>query len=229
MKILAIIPARGGSKGIPKKNIKKLNGKPLISYSIEEALKSNFINKVVVSSENEDIEKISKSYGAETIKRPKNLAKDDSLTIDTVFHSLDYLEENQNYVPDIIILLQPTSPLREVEDIENSINSFIDNECNALVSVNLYNHSPCLSLRMKNGYLCPLFKENYLNNRRQDFPEIFRPNGAIYILKPETLKKYKTFYPNKTIPYVMPAEKSVDIDSMQDWKLAEYFLKTKGS
>jgi len=224
MEILAIIPARGGSKGVPRKNIRLLNGKPLIAYTIEEAKKSKYISKVIVSTEDDEIAKISNKYGAEIIKRPQELAKDDTPTIDVVLHILEKLI-NKNIKPDIVILLQPTSPLRTFQDIDNAINLFIENNCDSVVSVCEIAHSPYWSFKIENGYLKPLLGEKYLKKRRQELPKVYIPNGALFIATPEVLQKYKTFYCKKTMPYIMPIERSVDIDNELDFLLAELLMQ----
>jgi len=224
LKTLTVIPARGGSKGIPRKNIRLLNGKPLIAYSIEAAFKSRRANRVIVSTEDQEIAEISKRYGAEVIDRPKELARDDSPTIDAVLHALGLLEEG-GYMPDVVVLLQPTSPLRNAEDIDNAIELFLSRECDSVVSVCEFKHSPYWSFKIENGYLKPIFGENYIKMRRQDLPKAYIPNGAIYVSTPETLRKYKSFYCPKTVPYIMPLERSIDIDNEIDFILAELIMK----
>ncbi len=224
MKICTIITARGGSKGIPRKNIKLLNGKPLIAYSIEASISSNLIENTYVTTEDEEISTISMKYDAKIIDRPKELAEDESSSVDVILHSLDYLEKNEN-LPDFFILLQPTSPLRTKEDIENAIKLFTENKCDALISVSELDHSSMMSLKVENSFLTPICNEKFLNTRRQELPKYYCPNGAIYIITPESLRKNKTFIPKKTIPYLMPKERSVDLDTPFDFKLAEFLLK----
>ena len=228
MNILAIIPARGGSKGIPGKNIKLLAGKSLITYSIEAAIKSKYVNKVIVSTDDEEIEHISKKYGAEVIKRPNELAQDDSPTIDAVFHVINTLEKN-GYFADIVVLLQPTSPLRTLEDVNKAINLFIKNKdkCDSLVSVCEFDHSPYWSLKVENGYLKPNFGEDYFKMRRQELSKLYMPNGSIFISKKQSLLKSKSFYNGNVIPYVMKVEESIDIDTILDFKFAELILGDK--
>jgi CMP-N,N'-diacetyllegionaminic acid synthase len=220
MNILAIIPARGGSKGIPQKNIKLWNGKPLIAYSIESANLSKYIDKVIVSTNEKRIEDISQTYGAEVIRRPEELATDDSPTIETLIHSLNLLKKN-NYIPDIVVLLQPTSPLRSAEDIDKAIEIFLNNDCNSVISVCLLKHSPFLTLKIKNGYLNPLFQEKYFKTRRQDLEDLYAPNGAIFISTTKNFKKFRGFYIEKMLPYIMPPERSIDIDTELDFKISE--------
>ena len=224
MNICSIITARGGSKGVPKKNIKLLNGKPVIAYKIVESIKSNFIKETYVTTEDKEIADISQEYGAKVIERPEELAQDNSTSVDVVLHSLDYLENN-NDLPDFFVLLQPTSPLRTKEDIENATKLFIENECDALISVSQLDHSSMMSFEIQNTFLTPNCNEKFLNKRRQELPKFYRPNGAIYITTPDSLRKNKTFIPKKTMPYIMPQERSVDLDTEFDFKLAEYLLK----
>ncbi len=224
MKIYSIIPARGGSKGIPRKNIKNLNGKPIIAYSIEASISNDLIKTTYVTTEDIEISEVSKKYGANVIKRPQRLAEDTSSSVDVILHSLEYLEKKEK-LPDFFVLLQPTSPLRTSEDIKNSIKLFINNECDALISVCEIDHSSMLSLSLKNKFLVPNCDDEFLTTRRQDLPTYYSPNGAIYITTPKSLKKNKTFIPKKTIPYIMPQERSIDLDTPFDLKLAEFLLK----
>jgi CMP-N-acetylneuraminic acid synthetase len=225
-KILAIIPARGGSKGIPRKNIKLLSGKPLMTYTIEVALKSKYLDRVIVSTDDKEIAKISKKYGAEVIKRPKILAIDRAKTIDVIFHLLSVLKK-EKYDPDVIVLLQPTSPLRIVKDIDNAIELFLKNKCESIISICESGHSPYWSFKIKSGYLTPILGRKYFKQRRQGLSKSYIPNGAIYISTPKNLFKYKSFYTNKILPYIMPLERSIDIDNETDFKLAELILKKK--
>lgn len=226
MKILAIIPARGGSKGIPNKNIKELNGKPLIAYTIENASESEFINQIVTSTENGVIGNFSIEYGAEVIIRPDELAGDKSPTINVIIHALNFLEKN-GYLADLVVLLQPTSPLRTAKDIDNAIKLFLESECDSVVSVCEFGHSPYWSLRIDEGYLVPNFGYEYFMRRRQDMPLLYVPNGAIFISRPQNLKNSKSFFQGKVLPYIMPAERSIDIDNILDFKLAEVIIKER--
>ena len=226
-KIVAIIPARGGSKGIPRKNIRLLAGKPLIAYSIEAALKSKYIDRVVVSTEDDEITEISIRYGAEVITRPYELARDDSSRMDVVFHVLDNLKQ-KNYNSDIVVLLQPTSPLRRAEDADNAIKLFLNSDCESIVSVCEMENPPYWSFVIAEGFLKPLFDKKYLKMRRQDLAKVYLPNGAIFLSRVQTLYKYKEFYCNYNIPYIMPIERSVDIDNELDFMLAELLMKKYG-
>ena len=223
LNILVIIPARGGSKGVPRKNIKLLAGKPLISYTIQAALQSKYAMRVVVSTDDDEIAEISKNCGAEVLKRPKELAKDTSATIDSVFHVIKDYETD--YLPDVIVLLQPTSPLRSAEDIDNALNLFFQKKSDSLISVCEVEHSHFWCFTLENTRLISLFDDELLKKRRQDLPSVYRPNGAIFISTPKILYQFKSFYSNNIRPYKMTVEKSIDIDTEFDFDLAELIIR----
>jgi len=225
-KILAIIPARGGSKGVPGKNIRLLNGKHLICHTIEEALKSKYLDRVFVSTDDAVIARISSNCGANVIQRPQELAQDDSSIIDVIFHAIEVVKDEFTFIPDIVIRLQPTSPLRDVNDIDAAIELYINNKCDSVsvISMCKVEHSPYWCFKFDDGDFEPLFGDKYLRMRRQELPDVYRPNGAIYITSLINLNKNKEFYCNNIIPYFMPAEKSIDIDEEIDFLLAEQFL-----
>lgn len=220
--VLAVIPARGGSKGVPKKNIKILVDKPLIAYTINAAKGSRYINKIIVSTDDAEIKEVSKQYDAEVIDRPKELAGDFSPSIDVVLHVLKNIG---NIKPDLVILLQPTSPLRTSEDIDNAIELFLNSkDALSLISITNYEKPPFWALKLKDNLISPMFGEKYFKMMRQELPEAYKPNGAIFIARPETLLKYKTYYTQKTLGYIMPYERSIDIDTEFDFKLAEFLI-----
>ena len=227
-KIIALIPARGGSKGVPRKNIKILYKKPLISYSIEEGLKSKYIERVFVSTEDSEIAKISKNYNSEVIERPFVYAQDDSHRRETIKHALSWLEQKENYFPDIIVFLQPTSPLRTTEDIDKALMIFFNNKCDSVVSVCESKESPYWTLSIEKEFIEPLFGwEFFLEKRRQDLPKTFSLNGAIYITSTEKFLENNNLFNKKTLPYIMPPERSIDIDQDIDFKLAEDILRKR--
>jgi|TARA_B100001564_G_C20663129_1_gene682487 CMP-N,N'-diacetyllegionaminic acid synthase len=214
MKILGIIPARGGSKGITKKNIKLLNGKHLIAYTIEAALASN-LERVIVSTECSEIANISLSYGAEIIMRPMHLAEDESPTLPVLQDVVSKL--NEKY--DAVMTLQPTSPFRTIDDINNSIELFEnDKEADCLVSVVKvpHNYSPEKLMDYDGKYL----HGNCNVNRRQDVQTLYARNGAaISITKTKRLGEY--IFGGNILPYFMNKLNSIDIDDMEDWNIAE--------
>ena len=226
MKIISIIPARGGSKRIFRKNLKKLDAKPLITYTINEALKLKKINEVIVSTDDNEIAKISKELGANVILRPKELAEDDSPVIKAVIHVMEQLKEKYDQST-LIILLQPTSPLRTKDDIEKCIDLFFNNECESVLSICELSHPPEWNLKIKRGFLKPLHGYINFEKRTQDCEKVFIANGAIFIATLETLQRYNSFLTKKTIPYVMPIERSIDIDNEIDFILAELLMKNK--
>ncbi|MCT4605042.1 MAG: acylneuraminate cytidylyltransferase family protein [Marinisporobacter sp.] len=225
-KIVAIIPARGGSKGVPKKNIKLLNNKPLIAYTIEEALKSKYIDRVIVSTDDLEIKHIAKKFGAEVpYLRPAELATDDSPTIDTVMHMVKFLKYTEKYHSEYICLLQCTSPLRTFEDIDRTIKKMIDTGMDGAVSVCKVEVNPYWT-NVFNGDRLEYFLEEGKNiTRRQDLPKIYRINGAVYVIKIESLIEMNTLEPENIAGCVMSDERSVDIDNNLDFNIAEIFMK----
>ncbi len=225
--VMAIIPARGGSKGLPEKNIKELYGKPLIAWSIEVAKACSVIDKIVVSTDDENIADVAKTYGAEMpFMRPAELANDTASTIDVIFHAINWLREHENYQPEYILLLQPTSPLRTVEDIEGAIQTLKDKDARAIVSVCETDHHLWWSSTLpENSNMKAFLRPEILNKRRQDLPVFFRLNGAIYLSETEYLIECKGFFGPDTFAYKMPRSRSVDIDSAIDFKLAGLLLE----
>lgn len=226
-RILAIIPARGGSKGIPHKNIVDLCGKPLISYSIEAAQKSKYIDCILVSTDDKEIQKVSLQYGAKVpFLRPEEISNDSAKSIDVVIHGINYLKDNGETF-DYVILLQPTSPLRTNEDIDEAIGIILEREKDSLVSVCEVDENPILMRTIKEEKLDPIITFNGNNLRRQDLPKFFIFNGAIYISTVDMILEDKTMVDNDSIPYVMEKHKSIDIDNILDLKLTEYILEEK--
>lgn len=223
-KIMAVIPARKGSKGIKDKNIKLLKGKPLIAYSIEAGLNSKYIDKVIVSTDGEEIANIAKTYGAEVpFLRPKNLSTDTAKTIDAVVHCIDELKK-RGEIYDYIVLLQPTQPLRQSWHIDEAIELIFERNEDALVSVSEVRDNPILIRSIdENGYTKNLLKE-CSTRRRQDFDIYYRVNGAIYINKiNESFNKSTSLNDNK-LAYIMDSSYDVDIDDLNDFKIAELFI-----
>jgi CMP-N,N'-diacetyllegionaminic acid synthase len=221
MSILALIPARGGSKGVPRKNIRELCGKPLIAWSIEAAQKSKYIDRLVVSTEDEEIAEIARNYGAEVpFMRPPELSQDETSGMAPVLHALEQLPGYEN-----ILLLQPTSPLRTVKDIDGIIQLYNNNMAPSCVSVcEPSKHPQWMYQILKNGCLDSVIKKPLIN-RRQELSEIFALNGSLYLAQTEWFNRRNTFINEETLGYIMPTERSVDIDSPLDWKWAEFLLK----
>lgn len=218
---LAIIPARGGSKRLPKKNILKLAGKPLIAWSIEAALRSRAINRVLVTSDDDEILTISKCYGADVLKRPDALAQDTSTSLDAIKHAI---ENSHSY--EYIVLLQPTSPLRTYQHIDEAIEFLEEKKADAVISVAEVEHSPLwMNVLPADNSMTGFLRENVLNCRSQDLPAYYRLNGAIYICRTEKLLEQNSFFLESNIyAYKMNTKSSVDIDSEFDFKLAEFLM-----
>lgn len=224
-KIVAIIPARGGSKGIQKKNIKLLVGKPLIAYSIEQAKQLNLIDRVIVSTDDKEIAEIAERYGAEVQMRPSELAQDDSLTIDVLKYVVRTLEK-ENYFPDIVILLQPTSPFRKTEHILSVIEK-IDDGFDSVTTVSKLNIHPCRFLKInENG------KSIFINDEKETLRQNvnnFHVNGAVYAYKKEILMNLQILPWQKTNNAAVEIDSryAFDIDSPIDFKIAEYLMQQK--
>ena len=219
---LAIIPARGGSKRLPRKNLLDLCGKPLIAWSIEAALKSKYISKVIVSSDDEEILNIAKEYKADFIKRPDELASDTATTFDALKHTLENVEKY-----DYVVLLQPTSPLRTEKHIDEAIELLKEKNADAIISVCEMEHSPLWSNTLdENLDMSNFLRDEVLNKRSQDLPKYYRLNGAIYICKTDKLLENKGFFLKENIyAYKMNKKHSVDIDEEIDFIIAEKLMQ----
>ena len=219
---LAIIPARGGSKRLPNKNILDLAGKPLIAYAIEAAKKSKYIDEIIVSSDSDEILEIVKEYNIKTIKRPDYLASDTAKTIDVIKHVIEIMNKKYDY----IVLLQPTSPLRNEKHIDEAIELLNIKNANAIVSVCEMDHSPLWSNTLPSNLSMEGFiREEIKNKRSQELEKYYRINGAIYICKTDELLKQNTLFLDKNIfAYIMDRKSSIDIDDEIDFKLAEVLM-----
>lgn len=224
--MIAIIPARGGSKGIPRKNIKLLNNKPLIAYTIEAGLNSNCIEEVIVSTDDPEISEISKQYGASVpFLRPKNLAQDNSSAIDVYLFTISELNRNRNEKIEEFIILLPTSPFRSSSDIDNAYELYKKHSADSLISITDAPIPLSWYLQLDDGLkLKKSVNDNITIKNRQDFKEFYIPNGAIYIFQYDLLLKHRSYYHSKTIGYYMPRNRSVDIDDPLDFKFAEFLL-----
>ncbi|MBI96449.1 acylneuraminate cytidylyltransferase [bacterium] len=223
MKILAIIPARGGSKGIPRKNILEIAGKPLIAHSILTALKVKLIDKLIVSTDDEEISDISKHYGADVpFLRPKDYAKDDSPGYLTALHAISEFPSYSD-----ILLLQPTSPLRNIEDIEGIIKLRQKSKAKSAVSVTYSWSHPewCYTLNKNSMNLTSFLKKKDIFHNRQNLDSTYIPNGALYFCNSKWLQSSKKFIGEDTKAFIMPPERSIDIDSHLDWFFAEKLLE----
>ena len=223
MNIVAIIPARSGSKSIKDKNIISYKNKPLIHHSIQIALKSKLINRVIVSTDSKKYAKLSMKLGAEVpFLRPKIISKDNSNDSGWIFHSIDYLIKKEKYYPDLIIHLRPTSPNREIKTFEKGIKWFLKNKnsSTSMRSVSIFSQPPQKLFQIKKKFLTGFFnnkyKGEYHSRPRQDYPKTYLPNGYIDILKTSYILKSKKIYGNKILSYV--TNPILDIDTKQDLK-----------
>lgn len=222
--IVCVIPARGGSKGLPGKNIKMLCGKPLIAHTIKQAMQSKYIDRVIVSTEAEEIARISLEYGAEVpFIRPMELAGDSVATVDVLLHAMNWLE-SRKYLFDILVLLHTTTPMRSVEDIDKSITLLVEEKADNIFSVTEAHRNPYFNMveTNKNGY-ATLAKQGDFTTR-QAAPLIYDMNSSIYVWWKEMLKEKKKIFLDKTRIYVMPKERSIDIDDHIDFKIAEMMM-----
>ena len=222
-KIIGIITARGGSKGIPKKNITHLAGKPLIAYTIEAARKSKYLSRCIVSTDSEEIVLISKKYCADApFLRPSELAQDDSASIEVAQHALRWLKENEREEYDYVMILQPTSPLRNSEDINACIKKIVDTGADSIMSMKeLVDFSLKKMKRIEDDVILPwLEEEGIVSSQRQSLEKVYKRNCAIYLTRTECLMAGDLFG-KISRPYIMPEERSVDINSMADFEIAE--------
>ena len=232
MKILCIIPARSGSKGVPNKNIKIFKGKPLLAWSIEHAKKSKYNMKIVVSTDSKKYAEIAHKYGAETpFLRPTEISQDLSTDYECIKHTINYLKNYQNYIPDIILHLRPTQPHRKIEDIDKCLKIFIENinEFDSLRTVVPFEKSPYKMYTIQNNKLKPLFEnvnsiKEPFNQCRQILPKTYLHNGYIDIYKTSVIKN-GILSGKKIYPYIMSKKDTIDIDTGEDWKKAEKFIK----
>lgn len=221
-KVLAVIPARGGSKGIPNKNIINVNNKPLINFSIETALKSKFIDDLVVSTDSIKIAKIAEKAGAKVpFLRPKKLATDKAISLPVILHALEFMEKSNNINYDIIIMLQPTTPLRETKDIDQCLSTLIDKNVDSVISVvNVGGYHPLRMKRIVGENLVNYIDQGFEDMRpRQELPDVYIRNGAIYVSTRKTILEDKSFSGKNTFPYVMSSEKSINLDTDDDLRL----------
>jgi CMP-N-acetylneuraminic acid synthetase len=225
-RILAIIPARGGSKRLVGKNIIDLNGKPLIAWSIEAGLGSKYVDDLIVSTEDKEIAKIAKEYGAEVpFVRPYLLSLDETSSMDVVLHAVSFMQKKAKEY-DYIMLLQPTSPLRDSEEIDSAVELLFEKDADAVISVCKTDHTPLWSNTLPKDLNMSGFLPKQSQKRSQELPEYYRLNGAIYIADTKRLLKERTFFLNDNIyAYIMPSEKSVDIDTKMDLLFAETLMK----
>ena len=224
---LAVITARGGSKGIPQKNLSTILGKPLIAYTIEAALQAKTLTRTIVSTDDKTIAQVSKQYGAEVpFLRPQHLATDTATSIAVLQHAVTNLANEEDYKTDLIVCLQPTSPLRTAGDIDQAVNLCLQSGADSVVSLCQAKYHPYWTKKIFDGRVYPLINEDEQNyTRRQDLPPVYQLNGALYVIRAKVLLEETRILGEYTIPYIMPQERSIDIDTKTDLQIAELLLK----
>ena len=226
--LVALIQARGGSKGVPKKNIRTLGGFPLIAYSIVACKLANSIKRTIVSTDSEEIAEIARSYGAEVpFMRPAEFARDDSTDMDVIQHAVGWFEKNEKHIPEYWIQVRPTTPLREPYVLDEAIAKILErSEATSLVSVHEIVESPAKMFGMQDGYLhglCPLDpRPEYFALPRQSFPPAYFGNGYVDIIKTHTLKHYNSCYGPRMLAFITPD--TGEVDKQDDFKKLNYFL-----
>ena len=222
--MIAIIPARGGSKGLPGKNIKPLNGKPLIAYAVEAALKAKHIDRVIISTDDEEIARVAVQYGAELpFMRPAELASDTALAVDNYIYTIGKLEQESGTIIDAFVVLQPTSPLRIAEDIDGAVELFEKKKADSVISYTQEAHPISWHKYLdEEGHFIDILDANIKN--RQDNRVSYYPNGAVYVFRTSMIRERK-YYTDRSYAYIMPRIRSVDIDFIEDFEYAEFLLR----
>ena len=227
-RVVAIIPARGGSKGLPGKNIRSLCSKPLIAWTIEVAKKSKYIDMILCTTDSAEIKNVAESYGAEApFLRPIELAADTTPTIDVVFHALEYIKVVQNKEFDYVILLEPTSPLREYDDIDRMLEILEEkkNKFDAIVSLGEVSQSPSILKRIFDDEIEPFCHELPKTTRRQDNEPAYFPYGVAYVVKKTVLMREKSFYPERCTSFIIKRYQCYEIDDIYDFICVENIMK----
>jgi CMP-N,N'-diacetyllegionaminic acid synthase len=233
VKVLGVITARGGSKGLPGKNLKRLAGKPLLAYTIDAARASGALDRTILSTDDEAIAAEARARGCEVpFRRPADLAADDTPHLPVLQHAVSWLRDREGYAPDAVMILQPTSPMRRADDIRASIALLESTGADSVVSVSEVpaHYNPMRTLRVDGRGLATLFVTGEpvrrRINRRQDMPAAWTMNGAVYLFRTRTLDGAEpSLYGDRTAAYVMPAEFGISIDSLDDWAEAERALR----
>lgn len=225
-KIIAIIPARGGSKGIPRKNIKKFVDRPLLSWTIGQANASNYIDKIVVSTDDDEIIKLCEYVEIEYLKRPDKYAKDTSPSSEAIIHVLDYYKYYNGLQYDIVLMIECTSPLRKSDDIDNAIEWFIDNivdydSCIGITKIKSDTHHPLCVKKEPDGYIIPYIDNSRPIYQRQQLDECYSVCGGVYMSKVYIYMDKKTFYTERTLGYKMDSWQQYEIDSEDDFIICE--------
>lgn len=223
--MIALIPARSGSKGLIEKNIKKFNGVPLVGLAVLDCINAKNIDEVYITTDNKKIEEIAISYGAKSLGlRPTHLASDDSLANDTYRYMIDLISSKKNKTISEILIAQPTSPLRTSEDIDNSVNLYFDKQADSVISFTIQPNPISWYKEIDSNNRIISTNINCSFSNRQDEPLLYVPNGAVYVLSKNIIFS-NSWYSNKTYAYLMPRERSIDIDTLSDFTYAQYLSK----
>lgn len=225
MSTLAIIPARGGSKGLPRKNVQLLAGRPLIAYTVKSAFQATYVDRVVVSTDDSEIGEISKKYGAEVIWRPAEISGDTASSESALLHVLDSLIRNEGYEPDMVVFLQCTSPLTLPEDIDGTILALLNEDADSALAVVPFHQF--LWRKLEDGNAVGINHDKSVRPLRQELEPQFLECGAIYVMQTEGFKKAKHRFFGRTAMYVMPRERYLDIDEAFDLQIAEVLIRMK--
>ena len=224
--MIAIIPARGGSKGLPRKNVRPLHGKPLIAYTVEEALKARNIDRVIISTDDEEIAKIAVEFGAELpFMRPAELASDTAMAVDNYIYTIDRLEKEGGKSIDAFVVLQPTSPLRIASDIDGAIELFQKKDADSVISYTKEAHPVSWHKYLDEEGRFVDIMEASINNRQNNRVSYY-PNGAVYVFRTSIIRERK-YYTKESYAYIMPRTRSVDIDFIEDFEYAEFLLSRR--
>ena len=220
-KILGLIPARGGSKGVPRKNIRKLNGKPLLAYTIETALQSRLINRTIVSTDDQEVASIARQYRAEVpFMRPSELSMDSVSDFPVIEHAVSWCD-NQGWKVDYLVYLRPTCIFRTSEDIDNAIDKIIDSDFDAVRGISNAVYPPYWMKRIKDGRLVSFIETGHEFTRRQDLPEVYQGNGTVDVIRRKTIVEKKSMYGDNTGFIKMDDIAAIDIDTETDFIIAE--------
>jgi CMP-N,N'-diacetyllegionaminic acid synthase len=229
LKVLGIIPARGGSKGILRKNLVALAGRPLLYYTIRAAQTSSRLTRTILSTEDQEISDVGRSHGIEVpFVRPAALATDEARSVEVAKHALEFVENQEGINYELVCLLQPTCPLRSPHDIDSAIEMLDHSDADGVVSLaRVEEPHPVKMMLVSNGSVHPLFPDQWHETlRRQELPPTFYLNGAVYCVRREVLLNHESLWGKKTLAYVMPQERSVNIDTPLDVRIAEFWLTT---
>ena len=227
MEVLGIIPARANSRGIPQKNLQKINGISLVENTIKIAKKSKKISRLILTTDSEKIAKIGKKLEIDVpFIRPKKLSTSSSSSLDVILHTLDFLKRTESYEPDIILFLQVTSPLRQLKSIDSSIIQLQKSNATSILGVSQMKQNPSIAFKIdKNKYLQPYQKTFQNFSQRQKFPKFYYPSGSIYTFWKKTLESYGNIYGPRIKPLIVSKEESIDIDDIFDLFVCENVIK----